>query len=54
MNNERILSFKKSKKLDVEQAQSVSAAGMTSYITANATYSPRTGWDSSLDATLDL
>ena len=55
MNNERVLSFRKSTKLNREQAQNVSAAAMTSYVTANATYDSRTrSWDPSIDATIDL
>lgn len=54
MNNERILSYKMSQKLTKEDLESVSAAGMTSTTTAHGSYSPQTGWDSSVDITVDF
>lgn len=54
MSKERILSFGRSKQLSAEELQSVSAAGMTSVMTANGSYNPQAGFDSTLDLTLDL
>lgn len=53
MKNERILSYKVSQKLSVEDLQEVSAAGMTSFLTANATHGAQ-GWDPSIDVQVDF
>ncbi len=54
MKNERILAHTMSQKLTKEDIENVSAAGMTSVPTAHGSYSPQSGWDSSIDLTVDF
>ena len=54
MNNERILSFNRSKKLSIEELEGISAAGMTSYMTGNGSYGSPGGMDGAIDVTIDL
>jgi hypothetical protein len=54
MKKERILSFKMSQKLSASDIESVAAAGMTSYLTAHGTFNSGSGWDPSIDFTIDL
>ena len=54
MKNQRILSYKMSRKLSEKDLQSISAGGMTNVATANGTYSSQTGWDTGIDVTIDL
>ncbi len=54
MKKERILAFKMSQKLSASDIEGVAAAGMTSYVTANGTYSSGSGWDPSIDFSIDL
>lgn len=50
---ERTLTFNQSKKLSVEEVESVSAAGWTTYMTAHGSYTNGI-WDTSADITLDF
>jgi hypothetical protein len=54
MNRERILSHKASQKLSMADLENVSAAGTTSYMTANGSYSRVGGFDSTVDITIDF
>lgn len=53
MKHERIFSYQQSKVLTQEEAQSVSAAGTTTYCTANGSYQGG-HYDGALDVTIDL
>jgi hypothetical protein len=53
MKNERILSYKMSRILSVDELHNVSAAGWTNYWTANATYQGG-HYDGTLDASIDM
>lgn len=53
MKKERILSFQMSEKLSAIDVESVSAAGMTSYVSGQGSY--KNGyWDASIDWTVDV
>jgi exoribonuclease II len=53
MEEERILSYKVAKQLTDEDMAKISAAGVTSTATANGTYNSHTGYDASVDVTID-
>ncbi len=54
MKNERILSYNMSQKIADEDLNNISAAGSTTFMTANGSYSQAGGWDSGVDVTWDL
>lgn len=53
MKNERTLAFSKSKQLTIEDVENVSAAGLTTSITGNGSYS-QGHFDPIIDVTVDI
>ncbi len=53
MKNERILSFNMSQQLTDDDLEGVSAAGFSSHFTGNGTYQKGSGWDGSIDVSID-
>ena len=54
MKQERILAHQLSRRLELEELEQVSAAGGTSVVTSNATYSRQGGVDVNADVNIDM